>query len=336
MRRKKVLITGAGGYIGSLVTSLFLKNFDVLALDNFSTGYREPLKLLKKKFEGHLKVIEADLRDNLDPLLKKEKPEGVVHFAGSCSVDESVKFPEKYFSNNVCASQNLLASMTKYGIKSLIFSSTCATYGEARYLPIDEKHPTVPTNPYGESKLIVEKMIEWYGRLKGLKYVNLRYFNVCGASNDGSLGDSKKPSVQLVQNAIRGALGIEPFYLTCPKVETPDGTPVRDYIDVSDLSEAHFAAFNYLSGVGGSVSEVINLGSGSGNSVFEIIKQVEDATDTKINFRRANTRKGEYASMIASNKKAKRLLGWRPKHTLFDSIKSLYLWYQTHPSGWNE
>src|SRR3989344_1427678 len=246
MKRKKMLITGAGGYIGSLTTRLFLKDFDVLALDNFSTGYQEPLKFLKEEFPERLKIIKADLREKLDPIFKREKIDGVVHLAASCSVDESVKFPEKYFSNNVSASENLLKSIAKHNIRTLIFSSTCAVYGEAKYFPIDEKHPTFPGSPYAESKLIVEKMIEWDGKLKGLKYFSLRYFNVCGASLDGSLGDSKKPSQLLVQNAVRAGLGIAPFYLTCPKVETPDRTPIRDYIDVLDLSEAHLLAINYL------------------------------------------------------------------------------------------
>ena len=181
---------------------------------------------------------------------------------------------------------------------------------------------------------MVEKMIEWYGKLKGLKYLNLRYFNVCGASSDGSLGDSRKPSLLLVQNAVRAGLGIEPFYLTCPEVKTPDKTPIRDYIDVLDLSEAHLLAFNYL--LKGGSSDIMNLGAGLGYSVYEIIREVEKVTKKKINFKRVTPRKGEYSKMIASNTKAKKVLGWFPKRTIGDSVKSLMTWYEKHPRGWTD
>lgn len=332
---KKILITGAGGYIGSIAVYLFLKKeYEVIGIDNFSTGYRQPLELLQRKFSPKkFRYYEADLKKDLTPIFEKEKEIlAVVHYAASCVVDESMKKPEQYFSNNLGGSFNLLTTMVKYKVKNIIFSSTCAVYGEAKYIPLDEEHPTNPTNPYGESKRMVEKMIEWFGKLKNLNYVILRYFNVCGASDDGLIGDSKKPSTLLVQNAVRGALRISPFYLTCPRVDTKDETPIRDYINVVDLNEAHLKALEYL--LKNSKSEIINLGTGTGNSVLEIVDKVWKVTGIKFKLRKTTPRQGEYAKMIASIKKAKKILHWQPSRSLTDSIKSLSLWYKKHPYGW--
>lgn len=332
---KKILITGAGGYIGSVTTGLFLQNgFEVVGVDNFSTGYREPLMLLQKKFGANrFRFYQHDLNDDLKPLFEKERRIGAaVHFAACCSVDESMKNPQKYFSNNFCGSQNLLSSLISQGINKVIFSSTCAVYGEAQYAPIDEEHITNPKSPYGESKRMVEEAIDWYGKLLGLQYVIFRYFNVCGASDDGLIGDSKKPSLLMVQNAIRGALGIEPFKLTCPEVDTPDKTPIRDYVNVSDLANAHLLGVRYL--FEGGKGERINLGTGTGNSVLEIVEKVQKVTGEKIGIGKTIPRKGEYAEMIASIKKAKRVLGWEPEKTIEDSINSLVSWYRKHPQGW--
>jgi len=328
-------VTGAGGYIGSVATDLFLKKeFEVVGMDNFSTGYRQPLELLQKKFGARsFRFYEADLRDDLSPILKKEKGiEAVVHYAASCSVNESMEDPLKYFSNNVCGSQNLFRQILEYGINNLVFSSTCAVYGEAQYVPIDENHPTFPTNPYGESKRMIEKMIEWLGKLKDLHFVILRYFNVCGASDDSALGDSKRPSMLLVQNAVRGALDLAPFSLTCPKVDTPDGTPIRDYLNVVDLNSAHLLALDYL--FSGGQSEIINLGTGAGSSVLEIVNQVQAVLGKKFSIGKSAPRQGEYAKMVASIEKAKKVLGWQPKRSLEQSIRSLTAWYQNRPQGW--
>lgn len=331
----KILITGAGGYIGSVSTYLLLqKGYEVVALDNFSTGYQEPLKLLQDKYgKNKLRYYSVDLRSDLTLVFQKEKDiKAVIHYAASCLVDESMKIPEKYFSNNVGGSQNLLATLMKFNIKNIVFSSTCAVYGEAEYVPVDEKHPTSPKNPYGESKRMVEKMIDWYSQLQGLNYVILRYFNVCGASDDGLIGDSKQPSVLLVQNAVRGALGIEPFYLTCPEVKTPDKTPIRDYINVVDLNIAHLNALEYLFKEG--KSEIINLGTGTGNSVLEIINEVENTTGYKFQLKKTNPRQGEYAKMIADITKAKKILNWKSSRTIKNSVEALMKWYKRHPKGW--
>ena len=330
----KILVTGCAGYIGSVATDLFLKNgYTIVGVDNFQTGYRQVIEVLKNKYKN-FSFYERDLKDNLDDIFQKEKDiKIVVHYAASCMVDESMKDPQKYFSNNVCGSLDLLNTMIKFNVKKIVFSSTCAVYGEAQYTPVDENHPKNPINPYGESKRMVEKIIEWYGKLLELNYFILRYFNVCGASDDGVIGDSKKPSVLLVQNVVRGALGIEKFYLTCPKVDTPDKTPIRDYINVVDLNEAHLLAVEKLLKED-NIFKIINLGTGTGNSVLEIVSKVEEITGKKIDRVFGKTRAGEYAKIYASIEKAKKVLGWQPKRTIEDSVKSLIAWYKKHPKGW--
>lgn len=331
---KTILITGAGGYIGSVATSLLLENgYNIVAIDNFSTGYHAPLELLQSTYgKDRIKIYTVDLKGFFSHIFEENKIDAVLHYAASCSVNESMEKPQKYFSNNSGATQRLLHTMIDQGIDKIVFSSTCAVYGEAEYVPIDEKHPTHPANPYGESKLISETFLRWYSTQKMLRYVALRYFNVCGATDDAKIGDSKKPSVHLMQNAVRGALGLEPFYLTCGKFDTKDGTPVRDYVNVVDLNRAHLLALEYL--FKGGESEIINLGTGTGNSVLEIVKKVEEVTGAKINLDTGAERAGEYATMIASIEKAQRVLGWKPTHSLEDSVKSLVAWYNSHPKGW--
>jgi len=332
-RKETILITGGAGYIGSHAVKLFLeKGYKVIVFDNLSRGWRESLEILKKI--GPLEFVKGDLREkkDIEKVFKVRKIAAVLHFAALCSVNESMEQPELYFENNVSGSLNLFEAMKKAGVKNIIFSSTCATYGEAKYLPVDEKHPQDPANPYGESKLLTEKMLQWFGALHGFKYAILRYFNVCGAASDGLIGDSKKPSLLLLQNAVRGVMGIEPFFLTCPTVRTRDKTPIRDYIDVEDLVEAHFQAFEYLSREG--KSQILNLGNGRGFSVKEIVSQVEKSFGVKMAKRKASARKGEYAEIYADPGKAKKILKWKPKKSLKDSIESLRKWYENKPTGY--
>lgn len=332
---KTILITGAGGYIASVATYLLLQEgYRVVAIDNFTTGYREPLEILQEKFgKENLTFYEISTTDpKLDQIFKNHQIDAVMHYAASCSVNESMEKPEKYFTNNVCGTQNLLSTMLSHNVKTIVFSSTSEVYGEAQYMPIDESHPLNPTNPYGLSKRIAEQMIEWYGQLKDLHYVVLRYFNVCGASDDGVIGDSKKPSILLMQNAVRGALGIEKFYLTCPTVDTPDGTPIRDYINVVDLNVAHSKALKYL--FNGGHSEFINLGTGTGNSVLEIVQTVEQITGADIPKEKGEARKGEPTKKVANIRKARDVLGWEPTHSLTDSVNSLVKWYTAKPKGY--
>jgi len=332
--KSTILVTGAGGYIGSVASYVFLQSgYTVIAVDNFSTGYRQPLDVLQDKFgKDALKIYETDLKQISTVFEKEKNIDIVVHYAASCLVDESVKNPFKYFDNNVGGTNSLLKAMTEANVLKLVFSSTCAVYGEAKYMPIDEKHPLAPSQPYGASKQMVEELIEWYAKLKKLQYIILRYFNVCGATDDGLIGDSKKPSSLLMQNAVRGALNIEPFALTCPEVDTPDRTPIRDYVNVVDLNEAHLKALEHL--MIGKPSEIINLGTGTGNSVLEIITQVKKITGVQFAIGKATPRDGDDAKKIADIMKAKQVLGWGPKRNIADSINSLMKWYKVHPRGW--
>ncbi len=333
---KKIMITGGAGFIGSHAVKLFLEHgYQVTVFDNFFRGFHDVLTELGKL--GELKVVTGDLRnfEDINEALKGQNFDGILHFAALCLVNESMEEPELYFRNNVGGTMNLLEAMKKNGVKKLIFSSTCAVYGDSQYLPMDENHPTNPLNPYGETKLISEKMIKWYHELDGLKYAVMRYFNVCGAASDGTIGDSKKPSQLLMQNAVRGAMKIAPFSYTCPKVETPDGTPIRDYIDVEDLVAAHLAAYERLDNPEAD-GQVFNLSNGRGSSVKEIVSEVEKAFKVEIEKVPSAPRKGEYAEVYAVPEKARRLLNWQTKKSLTDSIESMRKWYTDHPQGWEK
>ena len=329
---KKIVVTGGAGYIGSHAVKLLLeKGFKVIVFDNLSRGYSNAVDVLKSY--GQLGFVKGDMRnpDDIEALLNDRSIDAVMHFAALCLVNESMEQPELYFHNNTIGTYNLLEAMRKKGPKKLIFSSTCAVYGESQYLPVDELHPVQPMNPYGESKLLSEKMIRWYGDIHGFSYAILRYFNICGASSDGRIGDSKRPSQLLMQNAVRGAMGIEPFYLTCPEVDTPDKTPVRDYIDVEDLAAAHAAALEYLEKFSG--YEIFNLGNGAGYSVKQIITKVSEVCGVNIPLIKGETRKGEYASIYAQPEKANTTLNWKTEKDLESSIRSLQKWYEGHPQG---
>jgi UDP-glucose 4-epimerase len=335
MTGQKILITGGAGFIGSHAVRLFLeKGNEVVVFDNFSRGFKQVLEVLKPL--GKLRVIEGDLRqkEEIERALEGENFDGVLHFAALCLVSESMEKPEEYFINNVGGTLNLLEAMRKNKVEKLIFSSTCAVYGNSEYLPMDENHPIKPTNPYGESKFLSERMIEWYGKLHGLNFAVMRYFNVCGSASDGLIGDSKKPSQLLMQNAVRGAMGIAPFAYTCPKVNTPDETPIRDYIDVEDLVVAHYLAWEKLDDK--AKGQVFNLSNGKGFSVKEIVGEVEREFGVEIKKDApCEVRKGEYAEVYALLKKANELLGWRTEKSLTDSIESLKRWYTKHPHGWD-
>jgi len=333
----KILVTGAGGYIGSVTTNLLLENgYSVVALDNFSRGYHAPLELLKSKYGDKLTVYETDLvYTGAKDVLDKEKDiEAVIHFAALLNVGESFKIPHKYYTNNIGGTSRLLESLIDHGVRYFIFSSSCTVYGNAQYLPIDEKHPVVePVSPYGFSKLTCEKILTWYDKLDMIKPIFLRYFNVCGATDDGEIGDSKRPSFHLMQNAVRGALGIEKFELNYANVKTPDGSPIRDYVNVVDLADAHVKALAWL--LREKKGEIFNLGTGSGNSVLEIIKTVKEHTGKDFPVNMSNDRRLDEADkMVADNKKAKEMLGWEPKRTIAQSVDSLISWYTKHPKGW--
>lgn len=336
--KDKILVTGAGGYIGSVATHLLLQQgYEVVAIDNLIRGFEGPLNFFSQKYgKSQFRYYLKDIRTDIDEVLDQEKNiSSVIHYAAFCNVGESEKQPELYLGQNLSTTLALLESLVKHNIKQLLFSSSCSVYGEPKQEFIDEDHPLDPTNhPYSESKYICERIIDWYSQLFGLKYIFLRYFNVCGATDDGLIGDSKKPSYHLMQNAVRGALGISPFELNNTMVNTPDKTPIRDYVNVVDLNEAHILALQYLPTV--KKSDVFNLGTGQGNSVLEIIKTVEQITKVKIKQTVGQRRRTDVSRAVSSNKKIQRILGWQPTHSLADSVHSLIKWYKQHPQGWQQ
>ncbi len=335
----KILVTGAGGYIGSVASQCLLKaGFDLVCVDNFSRGYRQPLELLQTQFRAERVLLEeADLSiSDLNVLFTKHQIVAVMHFAALLNVGESMHEPVAYFSNNIVGTQRLLEAMHQAGVKQLVFSSSCTVYGNAQYLPIDEAHPVVqPESVYGASKKICEDILAWYAKLGILEYVALRYFNVCGATDDGAIGDSKRPSFHLMQNAVLGAMGLRDFTFNYATVDTPDGSPIRDYVNVVDLGLAHVAALQFLQRE--NRTEIFNLGTGTGNSVLEIVNMVKQVTKKDFPVSAdPNRRTGEANSMVADYQKAKNLLGWSPTRNLEQSVQSLITWYSSHPKGWEQ
>lgn len=335
---KKILITGSAGYIGSVVTSYLLsKKLIVVGVDDCRTGFLEPMETMAQMYGSNFKFYHAGISHrSLQKIFSENSDiDIVIHLAASSQVDESIKKPKLYKENNVEKSKVLFSEMQKVGVKKLIFASSAAVYGEAQYVPIDEKHPLNPANPYGKTKLIVEKMIQNQEKI-GLNSIIFRFFNVCGTSRDELWGDSRQPSTALVQNVVRGALGISPFLISCTKVPTPDGTTIRDYLDVSDIAVACHLAIKRLEKQNNPVSEIFNLGSGEGKSIKEVVSQVDAILGSRTKLRQqSDARKGEVSAVYANIERARAVLGWKPKRKLPDSVKSLISWYKSKPAGWS-
>jgi|GluameStandDraft_1065615.scaffolds.fasta_scaffold01704_25 UDP-glucose 4-epimerase len=329
-----ILITGGAGYIGSHSAIDFIKQgYDVVILDNLSTGHNEIIERirnfsLKEEVKGTLvDFINADIKDTyaLNVLFNTYKIDCVVHFAANSLVNESVANPRKYYDNNVAGSINLLNAMVENNVKKIVFSSTCATYGEPEYIPIDEKHPQKPVNPYGNTKLAIEFAIKDYAKAYGLKYTIFRYFNVIGADFDGISGEWHNIETHLVPNILK-ANENKVFKLFGENYETKDGTCVRDYIDVCDLARAHTLAFEYLKE---NISTIINLGTGDGQSVKEIFEAVEKTLNRKIPIKKYGRREGDPAKLIANTALAKDIIDWEAKTPLDISIKNANEWEKT-------
>jgi UDP-glucose 4-epimerase len=332
---KTILVTGGAGYIGSHnVYLLAKKGYHVIILDNLTRGFRQCIEFLQQQFPGQIEYEQIDLLDlnALQEFFKRHEIDAVIHFAAYCSVNEASEFPEMYYTNNVMGSLNLITTMLENNVGDIIFSSSCATYGDSEYLPLDESHPNKPLNAYGNSKYITELMLKHHSRYNVLRYIILRYFNVCGAQEDGLIGDSKRPSFHLMQNAVKGALGLEKFEFTYPKVDTPDGSPIRDYVNVMDLASAHVMALEYLDKE--HTSNIFNVGTGTGISVKEIVDKVEEITGKKIEGVTGKTRKGDADKVYASIDKIRMTIRWKPTHSIEDSVNSLIKWYTSHPHGW--
>ncbi len=317
-----VLLTGGAGYIGShTVNKLMTKGFDVIIFDNLSRGHFESVPT-DVQFE------HVDLQDtvNLKNAVKKYKIDSVIHFAAFAYVGESVENPGLYYENNVIGSFNLIKTIAEAGIKKFVFSSTCSVYGNPKSIPISEKESANPINPYARTKYMIENILSDFGISYGLKFVALRYFNAAGASDDGLIGESHDPEPHLIPLVLYTALGKK----DCIKIygddyPTKDGTCIRDYIHVNDLADAHIRALEYLEK---GESTVINLGTGNGYSVKEIVEEARRITGKEIKSEIVSRRPGDPAILIADNKKAKEVLGWNPEYDLKRILETAWNWHK--------
>jgi UDP-glucose 4-epimerase len=325
----KILVTGGAGYIGSHCVLALLENgYEVVIFDNLSTGHIETVEKLKKY--GHVDFVKGDLQNlsDIKSLFNLYKTDAVIHFAAFSQVGESVKNPQKYYMNNVCGTLNLLSAMLEAGVKKIVFSSTAATYGEPEYIPIDEKHPQNPINPYGQTKLMIEKIMDDYDKAYGLKSVRLRYFNVAGADSQGRVGEWHEPETHLIPNILKSTFsGGQTFKMFGTDYDTKDGTCVRDYINVEDLAQAHLLALDYLNK--GGETNYFNLGTNDGNTVKEVFSACEKVTGQNIPVDICPRREGDPASLVADNTKAKSVLGWKAQNSLEYSIEKAYVWEKT-------
>lgn len=328
---KTILVAGGAGYIGSHMTALLVeKGFQVVVADNLSTGHRQAVK-------GGAELRVGDVRDAafLDRVFSEFSIDAVVNFAAFSLVGESVTDPLKYYGNNVGGAVSMLTVMKDHGVDKIVFSSTAATYGEPEKQPIEETDRTDPTNPYGGSKLAIEGLLKWCDRAYGIRYAALRYFNAAGANGEADIGEDHHPETHLIPIVLQCALGKrERVGIYGDDYPTPDGTCVRDYIHVRDLAAAHLLALEYLDR--GGASGAFNLGSGDGFSVKEIIDTARKVTGKPIPAVTEPRRAGDPSVLIASNAKAREVLGWAPERGLETIIADAWAWHSGHPDGYGE
>ncbi len=324
-----ILVVGGAGYIGShMVRLLRERGMPHLVFDDFSSGHREAI--------ADSPYVQGDLRSgrDLSNVLKDHPIDVVMHFAAFISVGESVREPAKYFDNNTTGVVTLLNTMRDHGVDKFVFSSTAAVFGEPNYVPIDEDHPKLPTSPYGESKLMVERILAAYETAYGFRSVCLRYFNAAGADPSAEIGEDHTPEEHLIPLAIQAATG------KCPSLkifgtdyDTPDGTCIRDYVHVCDLASAHLEAVNHLR-LGG-VSRQFNLGNGHGFSVREVLDTVSRVTGLEVPAVAADRRPGDPARLIAASDRARKELGWTPEYSSLETIIAhAWAWHHSHPNGY--
>lgn len=326
-----ILVTGGAGYIGShMVAELLEKNEDIVVVDNLQKGH-------KKAVMGG-KLYQGDIRDGefMDRIFTENSIEAIIHFAAESLVGESIIMPLKYYYNNVYGTQCLLEKMKTYNVKYIVFSSTAATYGEPENTPILESDRTFPTNPYGETKLAIEKMLKWCDTAYGIKSVALRYFNAAGAHKKGKIGEDHKPESHLIPIVLDVALGKrDNIQIFGDDYATPDGTCIRDYVHVSDLARAHSLALDSLRS--GSSSTVYNLGNGIGFSVKEVVEAAREVTGHKIPQTIVSRRAGDPAVLVASSQKIKYNLKWNPtENDLKTIIASAWEWHKNNPEGYGD
>ncbi len=323
-----ILIAGGAGYIGSHIVKMLKDTRDVVVLDNLEKGHIQAIP--------NVKLEEVDLRDlnSIEQVFERNNIEAVMHFAAYSLVGESMVKPELYYYNNVYGTLNLLNAMVKYNVKKFIFSSTAAVYGEPNYIPIDEKHPKLPTNVYGETKITIERMLDWFDKIYSLKSIRLRYFNAAGADPSGDIGELHDPETHLIPIVLQAALKERPYIsIFGNDYDTKDGTCVRDYIHVNDLAKAHILALEYLETEG--KSNFFNLGNGNGYSVKEIIEVAREVTNIDIPVKIGDRRPGDPAVLIASSEKIKKVLGWKPE--FFDIktiISTAWKWHNGKAKEW--
>ncbi|CAN5567206.1 UDP-glucose 4-epimerase GalE [soil metagenome] len=320
----RILVVGGAGYIGSICAELLLnERHEVSVFDNLTEGHRRAV-------DRRAGFIEGDLSDRgqIESALTSFKPDAVMHFAASALVGESMQNPSKYFRNNVANGLNLLDAMVATGVKRLVFSSTCATFGPPERVPIDETQPQRPINPYGESKLAFERILRWYDEIHGLRFVALRYFNAAGASQQ--FGEDHRIETHLIPNVLKVALGQRDHVeIYGTDYETPDGTCIRDYIHIIDLSHAHLLA------LGSRKSEFYNIGTGGGSSVREVIHTCRKITGHEIPVLEKPRRAGDPPRLIAASEKIKREIGWQPRFQHLDAIvESAWKWHEKFPHGY--
>jgi UDP-glucose-4-epimerase GalE len=308
-----VLVTGGAGYIGSVTAHLLRRRgYGVVIVDDLSRGHEH--NVLGLAFHQlHLAETGA-----LADLMSREVVDAVIHFAAHSMVGESTKKPELYFLNNDGGTASLLSAMIQANVKRLVFSSTAAVYGNPKIVPIPEDLPFDPVNPYGESKVLVEKMLRWMDSCAGLRSIALRYFNACGADPESGLGEEHHPETHLIPLLIQAVVSGKPVTIFGNDYPTPDGTCIRDYVHVADLAEAHLAAIENL--LKGGASDVFNVGTGAGQSVLEVMRGVEQATGRKVPHEIGPRREGDPAVLVANSDKLKRTLGWKPKYTEIQDV----------------
>ena len=327
-----ILVCGGAGDIGShAVRQLIDKGEEVIIVDNLETGHEDAI-------HPKAKFYKVDIRDekSLNKVFEENKIDEVIHFAANSLVGESMTNPLKYFNNNVHGTEVLLKVMVAHDVNKIVFSSTAATYGEPKNIPILESDETNPTNAYGETKLCMEKMMKWADKAHGVKYISLRYFNVAGAHVSGEIGEDHNPETHLIPLILQVPLGKREFIsIFGDDYETHDGTCIRDYIHVTDLADAHILAVHKLRE--GSESNIYNLGSGNGFTVKEMIEAARKVTEHEIPAKVCERRAGDPAKLVASSEKARRELGWNPKYeNVEDMISSAWNWHKNHPNGFEK
>jgi UDP-glucose-4-epimerase GalE len=308
VKATSIVVTGGAGYIGShTVRLLDEQGYDVTVVDNLSRGYRHNTDAQQ------LRILDIADTAGLCALFEERRFDAVVHFAAYMAVGESMRAPELYFANNTGGSLSLLTAMIRGGVRHLVFSSTAAVYGMPAAAPIKEEAPYAPVNPYGESKVMVERLLHWFDQIHGLRSVSLRYFNAAGAHADGNLGEEHDPETHLIPLLFHAILTGRPVTIFGEDYPTADGTCIRDYIHVDDLAQAHVLALDWL--LGGGASEAFNVGTGSGYSVREVVRTVEEVTGKKVPYVIGARREGDPPELVADSSKLKSTLKWTPKHS---------------------